>query len=97
VITYNPLLNTFIDPGGAIFSCLATAIGANEGAAKEVLKAGHKKTLTTKAAVKLAYDALKAATDDSDDGIAVEMALIETKTGKVQVLSQKDVDEMLKA
>jgi len=87
----------FIDPGGAIFSCLATAIGANEGAAKEVLKAGFKKTLTTKATVKLAYDALKAATDDDDDGISVEMALIETKTGKVKILSQKAVDEMLKA
>jgi proteasome alpha subunit len=87
----------FVDPGGAIFSCLATAIGANEGAAKEVLKAGYKKTLSTKAAVKLAYDALKAATDDSENGVAVEMALIETKTGKVQVLSQKAVDEMLKA
>ena len=62
-----------------------------------MLKAGHKKTLSTKAAVKLAYDALKAATDDSDDGVAVEMALIETKTGKVKVLSQKDVDDMLKA
>ncbi|MHA1125107.1 MAG: archaeal proteasome endopeptidase complex subunit alpha [Candidatus Heimdallarchaeota archaeon] len=86
----------FVDPGGAIFSCLATAIGANEGAAKEVLKAGYKKSLTTKAAVKLAYDALKAATDDDENGISVEMALIETKTGKVQVLSQKAVDEMLK-
>ena len=66
-------------------------------AAKEVLKGGFKKTLTTKATVKLAYDALKAATDDDDDGISVEMALIELKTGKVKVLSQKDVDEMLKA
>lgn len=87
----------FIDPGGAIFSCLATAIGANEGAAKEVLKAGYKKSLTTKAAVKLAYEALKAATETDDNGVSVEMALIETKTGKVEVLSQKDVDEMLKA
>lgn len=86
----------FIDPGGAIFSCLATAIGANEAAAKEVLKNGYKKTLTTKATIKLALDALKAATEEDEGGLVAEMSLIETKTGKVQILSQKDIDEILK-
>lgn len=38
----------YIDPGGAIFSCLAQAIGSNEAAAKEVLKKGYKKALTKK-------------------------------------------------
>ena len=87
----------FIDPGGAIFSCLATAIGANEGAAKEVLKAGYKKTLSNKAAVKLALDALKAAGDEEEGSITAEMAIIDIKTGTVKIMSQKDIDEMLKA
>jgi proteasome alpha subunit len=87
----------FIDPGGAIFSCLATAIGANEAATKEVLKKGYKKNLTKKAAMKLALDALKASVEEDDSNISVEMAVIETKDGKVQILSQKEIDEMLKA
>ena len=87
----------FIDPGGAIFSCLATAIGANEGAAKEVLKAGFNKTLSNKAAMKLALDALKAAADEEEGTITAELALIDTKTSKVQILNQKELDELLKA
>lgn len=86
----------FIDPGGAIFSCLANAIGANESAAKEVLKTNYKKTLTTKQAVKLALDALKAASDEDESGTQAELAIIEAKTGKVQILGQKEIDEMLK-
>lgn len=87
----------FIDPGGAIFSCLATAIGSNEAAAKEVLKKGYKRNLTKKAAIKLALDALKAAVEDDETVLIAEMAIIETKDGLVQVLSQKDIDEILKA
>lgn len=87
----------FIDPGGAIFSCLATAIGSNEAAAKETLKKGYKKNLTKKAAIKLALDALKAAIEEDEAGLIAEMAIIETRDGLVQVLSQKDIDEILKA
>ena len=87
----------FIDPGGAIFSCLATAIGSNEAAAKEILKKGYKKNLTKKAAIKLALDALKAAVEEDETKLIAEMAVIETKDGLVQVLSQKDIDEILKA
>ena len=87
----------FIDPGGAIFSCLATAIGSNEAAAKEVLKTGYKRNLTKKAAIKLALDALKAAVEEDETKLIAEMAVIETKDGLVQVLSQKDIDEILKA
>ena len=87
----------FIDPGGAIFSCLATAIGSNEAAAKEILKKGYKKNLTKKAAIKLALDALKAAKEEDETGLIAEMAIIETRDGLVQVLSQKDIDEILKA
>ncbi|NPE08259.1 MAG: archaeal proteasome endopeptidase complex subunit alpha [Asgard group archaeon] len=87
----------FIDPGGAIFSCLATAIGSNEAAAKEVLKKGYKRNLTKKAAIKLALDALKAAVEDDETVLIAEMAIIETKDGLVQVLSQKDIDEILKS
>ncbi|MBK5113839.1 MAG: archaeal proteasome endopeptidase complex subunit alpha [Candidatus Heimdallarchaeota archaeon] len=87
----------FIDPGGAIFSCLATAIGANEAAAKETLKKNYKKNLTKKAAIKLALDALKAAVEEDEASLIAEMAVIETKDGLVQVLSQKDIDEILKA
>jgi len=87
----------FIDPGGAIFSCLATAIGANEGAAKEVLKKGYKKTLSKKAAIKLAIDALKASGEEEQTSISFEMAIIETKDGKVQILNQKEIDELIKA
>ncbi|MFW9923415.1 MAG: archaeal proteasome endopeptidase complex subunit alpha [Candidatus Thorarchaeota archaeon] len=87
----------FIDPGGAIFSCLATAIGANETAAKEVLKTGYKNTLTNKQTIKLALDALKAASDEDDSGTTAELALIDVKTGKVQILDQKQIDELLKA
>ena len=87
----------FIDPGGAIFSCLATAIGSNEAAAKEVLKKGYKRNLTKKAAIKLALDALKAAVEEDETKLIAEMAVIETKDGLVQVLSQKDIDEILKA
>ncbi len=87
----------FIDPGGAIFSCLATAIGSNEAAAKEILKKGYKKNLTKKAAIKLAIDALKAAKEEDETGLIAEMAIIETRDGLVQVLSQKDIDEILKA
>lgn len=86
----------FIDPGGAIFSCLATAIGSNEAAAKETLKKGYKRNLTKKAAIKLAIDALKAAIEEDEIGLIAEMAVIETKDGLVQVLSQKDIDEILK-
>ncbi|MHA1171714.1 MAG: archaeal proteasome endopeptidase complex subunit alpha [Candidatus Heimdallarchaeota archaeon] len=86
----------FIDPGGAIFSCLATAIGSNEAAAKETLKKGYKRNLTKKAAIKLALDALKAAIEEDETGLIAEMAVIETKDGLVQVLSQKDIDEILK-
>ena len=87
----------FIDPGGAIFSCLATAIGSNEAAAKEILKKGYKKNLAKKAAIKLAIDALKAAIEEDETGLIAEMAIIETRDGLVQVLSQKDIDEILKA
>lgn len=87
----------FIDPGGAIFSCLATAIGSNEAAAKEVLKKGYKRNLTKKAAIKLAIDALKAAVEEDETVLIAEMAIIEIKDGLVQVLSQKDIDEILKA
>ena len=87
----------FIDPGGAIFSCLATAIGSNEAAAKEILKKSYKKNLTKKAAIKLALDALKAAVEEDEAGLIAEMAVIETKDGLVQVLSQKDIDEILKS
>ena len=87
----------FIDPGGAIFSCLATAIGSNEAAAKEVLKKGYKRNLTKKAAIKLALDALKAAVEEDETVLIAEMAIIETKDGLVQVLSQKDIDEILKS
>ncbi|MGC9778729.1 MAG: archaeal proteasome endopeptidase complex subunit alpha [Candidatus Heimdallarchaeota archaeon] len=87
----------YIDPGGAIFSCLAQAIGSNEGAAKEVLKKGYKKVLTKKATVKLAFDALKAAAEEDEGRLVAEMAVIEVKTGIVEVLSQKDIDELLKA
>ena len=86
----------FIDPGGAIFSCLATAIGSNETAAKEVLKKGYKRNLTKKAAIKLAIDALKAAVEEDETILIAEMAIIEIKDGLVQVLSQKDIDEILK-
>ncbi|MCG3252716.1 MAG: archaeal proteasome endopeptidase complex subunit alpha [Candidatus Heimdallarchaeota archaeon] len=86
----------FIDPGGAIFSCLATAIGSNEAAAKETLKKGYKRNLTKKAAIKLALDALKAAIEEDETVLIAEMAVIETKDGLVQVLSQKDIDEILK-
>ncbi|TET30430.1 MAG: archaeal proteasome endopeptidase complex subunit alpha [Candidatus Heimdallarchaeota archaeon] len=86
----------FIDPGGAIFSCLATAIGSNEAAAKEVLKKGYKRNLTKKAAIKLAIDALKAAVEEDETVLIAEMAIIEIKDGLVQVLSQKDIDEILK-
>ncbi len=87
----------FIDPGGAIFSCLATAIGSNEAAAKEILKKGYKKNLAKKAAIKLAIDALKAAIEEDETKLIAEMAIIETRDGLVQVLSQKDIDEILKA
>lgn len=87
----------FIDPGGAIFSCLATAIGSNEAAAKEILKKGYKRNLTKKAAIKLALDALKAAVEEDETALIAEMAIIEIKDGLVQVLSQKDIDEILKA
>lgn len=87
----------FIDPGGAIFSCLATAIGSNESAAKEVLKSNYKSNLSVKQTVKLALDALKAASEDSESEVTAELALIETKTGEVQILNQKEIDELLKA
>ncbi len=87
----------FIDPGGAIFSCLATAIGANEAAAKEILKKGYKRNLPKKATIKLALDALKAAVEEDESGLVAEMAIIDTKDGVVQILSQKDIDEILKA
>jgi len=87
----------FIDPGGAIFSCLATAIGANEAAAKEILKKGYKRNLTKKATIKLALDALKAAVEEDESSLVAEMAIIDTKDGLVQILSQKDIDEILKA
>jgi len=87
----------FIDPGGAIFSCLATAIGSNEAAAKETLKKGYKRNLAKKAAIKLAIDALKAAIEEDETSLIAEMAIIDIKDGLVQVLSQKDIDEILKA
>ncbi|MBN1328957.1 MAG: archaeal proteasome endopeptidase complex subunit alpha [Candidatus Heimdallarchaeota archaeon] len=88
----------FIDPGGAIFSCLATAIGANEAAAKELLKKNYKKNLAKKAAIKLALDALKAAVAEEDEStISYEMAIVDSKEGKVTVLGQKEIDEILKA
>ncbi len=87
----------FIDPGGAIFSCLATAIGSNEAAAKETLKKGYKRNLAKKAAIKLAIDALKAAVEEDETSLIAEMAIIDIKDGLVQVLSQKDIDEILKA
>lgn len=87
----------FIDPGGAIFSCLATAIGSNEAAAKETLKKGYKRNLVKKAAIKLAIDALKAAVEEDETSLIAEMAIIDIKDGLVQVLSQKDIDEILKA
>ncbi|NHJ86784.1 MAG: archaeal proteasome endopeptidase complex subunit alpha [Asgard group archaeon] len=87
----------FIDPGGAIFSCLATAIGSNEATAKEILKKNYKKNLTKKAAIKLALDALKAAVEEDESGITAEMAVIDVKDGKVEILDQKDIDEILKA
>ena len=87
----------FIDPGGAIFSCLATAIGSNEAAAKEILKKGYKRNLVKKAAIKLAIDAIKAAVEEDETALIAEMAIIDIKDGLVQVLSQKDIDEILKA
>ncbi|MEA2070512.1 MAG: archaeal proteasome endopeptidase complex subunit alpha [Asgard group archaeon] len=85
----------FIDPGGAIFSCLATAIGSNESAAQETLKKGYKKNLSKKKAVQLAVDALNAASDE--DEVMVEIAIIDTEDEIVKILNHKEVEELLKA
>lgn len=86
----------FIDPGGAIFSCLATAIGSNEAAAKEVLNKGYKKSLSLKEAAQLAVDALKAAGEEDEEGVTVQMAVIELEDPEVKILNQEEVDKILK-
>src|SRR3989344_812881 len=84
------------DVTGNYFSYYANAIGENDGKIKEKLKEKWKKELSIKQGVKLALDILKEIQGKEFKTERFELAIIETKEGKLKRFTGEELKDYVK-
>ena len=83
------------DPVGYHWGYLAAVIGRGSNQAGEFLESNYKRSIKMPAAIKLALDALKQASDSELDKDNVEIAKIPAKSSKFTRLSDSEVEKYL--
>jgi 20S proteasome alpha/beta subunit len=83
------------DPVGYHWGYLAAVIGRGSNQAGEFLESNYKRSIKTPAAIKLALDALRQASDSELDKDNVEIAKIPIKSRKFTRLSDSEVEKYL--
>jgi len=84
------------DPSGAFTRYEAKAIGAGSEGAQTALKEQYNKSLTLKEAQKIALEVLKQVMEEKINATNVELAVVETSTGKFRVCKKKEVESIIK-
>ena len=83
------------DPVGTYWGYQAAVIGKGSSQAGDYLKEHYKKTIKTKAAIKLGIDALRSVTDTELNSENVEIAQITVKTKEFYRLSYSEIESIL--
>jgi len=84
------------DPSGTYTRYQAKAIGAGSEGAQNSLKERYNKSMTLDEAVKLAAQILKEVMEEKINSINVELAVVESKTGKFRSLTKEGIESVLK-
>jgi len=84
------------DVTGNYFSYYANAIGENDGKIKDILREKWKKELSIKQGVKLALDILKEIQGKEFKTERFELAIIETKEGKLKRFTGEELKDYVK-
>jgi len=85
-----------VDPSGTQTRFLAKAIGAGSEGAQNALKDHYHKSMTLKEAQRLALQILKDVMEDKISGINVELATVTTDTGKFQLQTKDQIEQIIK-
>jgi len=83
------------DPSGALFEYKATAIGSGKKAVEEMFEKEYKESMSSQEGMELAIKALRKVVEQKLTSRMVDLARIDLKTGKVEVLAQPEVAKLL--